>query len=480
MTDSLKKKTVSSLIWNAIDKVGFQAIALIVGVITARILSPKDFGLIGALSIFILLSNMLIDSGFTAALIRRKNNLNSEYTAVFYFNLLASISIYIILYLFAPVIAKFFRMPELTNLSRFLFSIFIFYAFGAIQTTILSKELNFKLLTLANFISLIVSSAVAIYMAVNGYKYWAIAWQQVLLAVTRTACLWIFSKWRPTKVANYKIIKEIVNFGSIFILTQALGVLSKNIYNIIIGRIFNVDLLGYYTQAQKFQTIPTNVITSTLQGVSYPVLSKLNQEEDRQLIYFRKLMRIAAFLSFPILLGAYVMSEDLIELALTKKWLPAASYFRILLIAGITFPFHSLMMQLIIVQGKMKLYFILESFKSLVILFTLFALKIGIEAMLWSFVITSLISYFIDLYIIAKNTKYSIAMHLKDISPYLIISIIMATGIWTIDHFCNNIYYTLSIQILAGTCFYAITLKIAGSKIFEEMIALFKKPNPKS
>jgi len=477
MTESLKKKTASALAWNAFDKVGFQAIAFVVGVITARLLSPKDFGLIGALAIFTLLSNTLIESGFTSALIRRKHNTNEEYTAMLYFNLAISVVLYLILFFSAPLIADYFRMPELCSLARFLFLAIIFNSLGLVQNIILTKELAFKTMTIANMSSVVLSGTITIILVIYGYAYWALAFQQVLQVTFRTIFLWISNPWRISKNPHFRVIKEVFNFSILLLFTSILSTIVRNIYNIIIGKIYSVQDLGYYSQAYKYQQIPSYIISSTQSGVAYPVFSKLNHEPERQLLYLRKIMRITSFLIFPIMIGLFALAKEFVSILLTDKWLPSVPYFRILILSGIVAPFHIIYLNLVTVKGHPKLNFQLEMIRNILVVLSLF-LGIGsIERMLYGLTIATVLSYVIDLYFIRKLTGYKIWWQVKDILPYAAISLGMYIVVFGVGVGCASlkIIPRSLIQAGCGAIFYFISLKVLGSKVLEDAMELFNK-----
>ncbi len=471
----LKKKTTTALVWNALDKVGVQVVQFAVGVITARLLLPRDFGLIGALAIFTMLSNLLIESGFSAALIRRKNVTRGQYSAVLYFNLGVSILLYAILFFCAPLIAAFFEMPELTTLSRFLFLAIIFNSLGIVQTVIFTKEFKFKILTTTNLVSLIITGVVTVWMAMSGYSYWAIAWQQVLMVTLRVVLLWFCSDFRPVKTGDFTIIREMFRFSSLLLMTGIINVIGKNVYNIIIGKFYKIDDLGYYTQAQKYQSIPSTVITATLQGVALPVMSEIHEDQKRHLAVFRKIIRMAAFLIFPVMLGMHALAEPLITILLTEKWLQSVEYFKILVLASLVFPFHSLFLQYFMAKGNSKNYLMLEIIRNAMMIISLAFAYHSIVLMLVGFAVSSLLSYLIDAFLMQKEIKYSFFEHAKDIVPYLGVSIGMYAVVMLVGLLPLGLYSLTALQLIAGILFYFGCLKILGSKIFEEVLSLIQR-----
>lgn len=477
MTDNLRKKTTNSIIWNAIDKIGFQMIAFVVGVVTARLLTPDDFGLIGALAIFTLLSNTLVEGGFTSALIRRENNTDEEYTAAFYFNLFLSVFFYAVLYFSAPLIASFFKMPELCNLSRLLFLAVVLQSLGLVQNIILTKQFAFRILTIANVTSVILSGIITIVLIYFEFGYWALAWQIVLQVGFRSLLLWVLSSWRIKRNADFKVIKELFSFSTFLLINSIFVAIVKYIYNIIIGRLYTKQDLGYYSQAYKYQQIPSSIITATFSGVAYPVLSELNNNSQRQLAYFRKIMRITAFVIFPVMTGLCLMAEPLFSIVLTDKWLPAVPYFQILSIAAFVVPFHTLNLTLITVKGFPKMMFLLEFIRNILVLISLYFFFGNIQWMLFGFLVASYLSYFTDLFFIRKVSGYKIREQILDILPYFVISIIMGGIIYLVSLSSLNLYLKTFFQLMSGASFYLLVSHLLGSKVIRDAVEIFR---PKS
>ena len=471
----LKQETIFSLLWNAFDKVGFQVIAFIIGLVTLRLLSPKDFGLIGALAIFTALSNILVESGFTSAMVRREKNTDNEYTAILCFNVFLSLFFYVNLYFCADLIAEYYKMPELVDLSRFIFLSILFNSFSIVQSIILTKELSFKKLSTSNICAAIISGVVTIILILNGYTYWALAWQILLQAAVKCIMLWIFSKWRPKASADFSIIKEVAVFSFSLILSSLLNTFVRYIYNPIIGNKFGEDQLGYYSEAYKFYFLPSNIISSTICGVAYPVLSKLNNDENRQTNYLRKMVRMAAFGIFPIMLGAMACFDNLTIAILTEKWKNIIPYFQILAIAGIITPFHGLYLGFLTLKGHPKRNFASELIRNILIVTPLFFLHNNIIWMLWSFTIANILSYCVDLFFIRKVINYKVSEQIKDILPYGVIALVMAIIVYSINYLpINSIWIKIILQISIGCVFYLTTCHIAGSVIVKEIFKNIK------
>ncbi len=477
--------------WNGVDKFFFQFVALIVGIITARFLSPQDFGFMGALAVFTMLSNILVESGFTSALIRRDGNTDNDYSAIFFVNILIAVVIYLILFFSAPYIALFFRMPELCSLSRFLFLSIIINSFGIVQNIILSKSLSFKVISLADLTSALVSGVATVLMVMNGFGYWALAWQILLQNIVRVAFLWAASSWRVSFHPSFGVIKEVFSFSSFMLFSSFINTVVKNIYSVIIGRLFNPVMLGFYSQANKYQQIPSTVIQSTISGVAYPVLSNLKDDETRQLMYLRKIVRIAACVIFPVMFGLAALMAPLVSILLTDKWLPAVPYFQIMVPVAVVLPFHALNTNLVLIRGFSRTNLLLEAVKNGLILLSVFAvyalasftscIEMDINWLLIFFSVANILSYLFDMFMSQRLAGYRVISQLKDILPYFLVSAVMFAVVSLLDYLNaehaligSKIASTAVLMVIA-VAFYAASLKILGSKVFDEAWSLIVK-----
>lgn len=475
MAQDLKKETTRSIIWNAFDKVGFQVVAFVVGLVTLRLLSPRDFGLIGALAIFTALSNLLTESGFTSAMVRRKHNTDAEYVAVLCFNVFLGVVFYSLLFLTSDRIADYYHMPELVPLSYFLFLSIIFNSFGVVQNIVLTRNLAFKKMSIASLVSAVVSGVVTIVLIFLGYGYWALAWQIVLQPAIRVILLWIFSDWYPKCAPDFSVIRELFMFSFSLIGSSLMNTFVRYVYNPIIGRYFGDERLGYYSESYKFYFLPVNIVASTFSGVAYPVLSKLNDDEPRQLNYLRKMMRMVAFSIFPILLGVMACFDNLVEVVLTEKWLPIVPYFRILAIAGLVGPMHSMCLNMMVVKGFPKKNFVMEGVRNGLTLLFLFLFHDSIEQMLWGFVAANLLSYVVDLFFVREVVCYSIKEQLRDIYPYLGISCFMAGLVYVVGWLDCSVTLRLILQLLVGVTAYFLPAKLLGSNVLNAVLDVLLK-----
>ena len=292
---------------------------------------------------------------------------------------------------------------------------------------------------------MIVSAVITITMAITGFGYWAIAAQQISQLIVKVGIIWTLSRWRPSFEFSFKLLKEIFSFSFLLIISSLISTATRYIYNFFIGPRYSADDLGYYGQAFKFHQIPYNVITSTITGVSYPVFSSLNNNKDRQMLYIQKIMRMTAFITFPVMTGLYCIAPNFISVILTDKWLPMLSYFKILIIVGIAMPFINLNLNIFNAIGKPRIYFQMEFLRNGLIIALLFLLNSTIETILYGYLIATYTTLIISSLMLQKHINYSLLDQISHIFPSLILAIIMGVTITTIG---TKLSMTNTMQLL--------------------------------
>lgn len=431
MSDNLKSKTEKALIWSFFDKFGQQILYFVSGVILANILMPSDYGKMGLLALFTALSNILVDSGFGSALIRKRGATETDYATVFYFNIVLSVLFYAILFFCAPLIASFFGIDQLAEISRVLFLAIIFQAFGLIQQTRMFKEIKFTYLARINIISLGVSSAVAIWIALEGAGVWALVVQAVGMAVIKSALLWYYGKWRPSAAFRLSSLREFAGYSSNLLGTGILNTVFNNIYPMIIGKSFSTSAVGFYTQAYKFQDIPSALVGNIFRSVAFPVLSSINNDHERLLRVFGKYIRTTAFFIFPIMGAMIVAAEPLILSLITEKWRESVPILRVLSIAGSFSPFIILYYDLFNTVGRSDINFKMEVGKKIFLVAGIgyiICTGSGIMPLIWLWVAYTLLSLCATCIISAVKTGYRIRDFLSDIMPYLLLTLVSMGG----------------------------------------------------
>ena len=451
MQGSLKGKTIHGVIWSLIDNVSSSGVIFFVGIIFARLLTPEEYGVMAMVSIFIAISNSIIDSGFSSALIRKVKVKPIEYNTVFYFNLLISLLLYICLFFISPFIALFFREPILCEVMRVIGLILIINALSIIPYTIFVREINFKTQTIISLIASVGSGVIGVWMAFSGQGVWSLVGQQLGRQCLNTLFLWFFCHWKPTVSFSMTAFKEMFGFGSKLLLSGLLDTIYKDIYYIVIGRCFSSSILGQYTRAKQFSMVFSTNLTTVVQRVSFPVLSSIQDDSIRLREAYRKVIKSTMLVSFACMLGLAAIAKPLLILLISDKWLPAVYFLQIVCFSNMLYPLHAINLNILKVKGRSDVFLKLEVIKKVLAIFPiLVGVYLGIEMMLWGSVIISVISYFLNAYYSASLINYSVYEQLKDIFPSFIVSLGVGFLMWSISLLSISYYLMLIIQLSTG------------------------------
>ncbi len=452
MSDSIKNKAVKGIGWSIVDNISGSGITFIVGIILARILSPAEFGVIGILTILIAVSNSIVDSGFSNALIRKKNANEIDYNTVFYVNVVLGGVMYLILFFSSPAIARFFELPILVPTLRVISLILIFNALAIIQKTKLVKAIDFKTQAKVSIIASLVSAAVGIGMALCGYGVWALVGQQLSRQFCNTLFLWLFNRWLPQWIYSWNSFKELFSFGFKLLLSGLTYTIYQNVYQFVIGKFYTKETLGQYTRALQFQQIFTSNLTAVIQRVTYPTLSHIQDDDDRLREAYRKMIRYCTIASFSGLLFLAAVAKPLIIIFVGKKWLPAVFYLQVLCFLGIPHPLYVLNTNILQVKGRSGLILKLDLFKQLVATVPLvIGILTNITTLLIGSVIVIWISLAINSYYAGKTINYSMFSQLGDIAKPLLFSFIAASVVWLLTLTTLPWIEMLILQILLGS-----------------------------
>ena len=474
---SLKDKTAKGLFWGGVSNGVQQLLNLLFGIFLARLLTPADYGMVGMLTVFSALASILQEGGFISALTNRKKTEHKDYNAVFWFSLLMGTSLYTLLYICAPLIADFYQQPQLTSLARLSFLSFLISSTNVAPRAFLFKQLRTKENAIISFCSLTISGIIGIVLAYKGFAYWGIAIQTITFTTGTTILSYYFSGWKPSLHIDFTPIKEMIGYSSKLIVTHTFQIINNNLFSILLGKFYNEKEVGYFNQANKWSTMGYTTINGMLTSVAQPVLSTLSDDKERQLNALRKMLRFTAFVSFPAMFGLSFTSQELIVLAVTDKWLPSANIMQILCIGGAFIPFSGLFSQLMLSRGHSSIYMWNTIALSLSQLFGTYLLyPYGITPMLYAFISINMGWTFVWLHFIQKEIKLSLPNFLKDISPYLLLSIACIFACSFITEPIENVGLRLIGKISIVGLFYIAILWKANSTILQESIHfIFKK-----
>ena len=421
------------------------------GLILARLLTPSEYGIMAILTIFIAVSNSIVDSGFSNALIRKTDARRVDYNTVFLFNLVVSGLLYVVLFFAAPAISVFFKEPLLVEVMRVIGWVLVINALGIIPRTLFVKDVNFKTQTKVSLIASISSGVLGIGMAFCGMGVWSLVGQQLSRQLLNTLFLWIYCTWRPIWEFSVQSFRELFGFGSKLLLSGLLDTVFKEIYSLVIGRCYTSAQLGQYTRASQFNQIFSSNLTSVIQRVSYPVLSSIQDESERLREAYRKVIKSTMLISFACMLGLAAVAKPLLILLIGEKWLPAVGFLQIICFSGMLYPLHAINLNILQVKGRSDLFLKLEIVKKIIAVGPLIlGVLFSIEYMLWGSVCTSFIAYFLNSYYSSNLMNYPTKEQIKDILPTFLVSFATAAAMWSLTLLSLSNWLLLPLQCLLG------------------------------
>ena len=463
------KETSHGFLWSAIERFSVQAVQFIFQIILARLLSPSDYGLIAMLAIFMAIAQAFIDSGFTNALIKKLDRTDKDFSTVFYFNLFISIVIYILLYLGAPFIAKFYRTSDLTDITRVYMLSLPIIALGAIQRTQFTIKVNFKDQAIASFSGALAGGIVGIILATQGYGAWALVGSALATNIVTTIIFWIRSTWRPRWEFSIVSLRTMFSFGSKLLFSGLLDTAYRNLYQFVIGRRFSKQDLGYYSRADQFAQFPSSNITGIMQRVTYPILCTIADDDEKLLAAYRQYIKLAAYIIFPLMIGLAAIAKPLINVVLGQKWQFASIILQILCFSYLWYPIHAINLNLLMVKGRSDLFLRVEIIKKVVgICILLIVMNFSVELMAIGNVASSFIALFINTYYTKKMTGYGIRDQVKDILPCLILSISSCVPAFVLSQLFPNNGLIMLLSIVFAVVIYLLISNIM--KIDEFML----------
>ena len=426
MAQDLKTKTISGMIWSAVQKFGNMGISFVSNIVLARMLTPEDYGCIGMLAIFIVVSNTFVDGGFGSALIQKKDPTQEDYSTIFWWNIFISSVLYGVLYLSAPFIAEFYHMELLSSILRVQGIVLIINSLNIIQTNQLRKQLKFKRLANVTIIAHIIAAVSAIILAWKGWGVWALVAQQIIASSFISILLWILNKWMPDFSFSKESFKQLFSFGSFILISNLINTFCNNIQGLLIGRFFSPAVMGYYTQAHKLEAIASQSFSSVVDQVSYPVLSKFQNDNNVLKSVLQRLLVSLSFVTFPMMLILILVAEPLILLLYGEQWLNSVPYFQILCVAGIAICLQGILYYAVASKGKSKDLFVWTIIKRSV---GLLAMVIGmslwnVKGLLWGMVFGSWFIMLANSYLVSNHIGYSFLLQIKDLLPLFFVSLI--------------------------------------------------------
>jgi O-antigen/teichoic acid export membrane protein len=467
---NLKHTVAKGMLWGGVSNTVCQLFGLLFGVYLARILSPDDYGPIGMLAIFSAIAGSLQDSGFVAAIANRRKVGHDDYNAVFWFNILISLAMYAVLYVCAPMIADFFNQPILVPLSRYNFLGFVVAGFGIAPSAYLFRELKVKEKSIALILSIVISGAVGVVMALNDYTYWGIATQSIVYVLVRTVVCWYFTPWRPSLKVRFYPLRYLFAFSYRLLVTNIFQRFNWNIFSFMLGKFYSRTDVGNYTKAAEWFNMGGEVVNGMVNAVAQPVLAKVVDDNDRQLRVFRKMLRFTSFVSFPLMLGLSLVAKEIIVIVITDKWIESAGMLQILAVWGEYMPVHSLLTNLLVSCGRSRTFMwctIVQGVLMLLILLCVY--PYGISFMLVSYCVFNALWLFVWRYFVKKEIAITLSMFLLDVVPYMSLAALTMLTAYMLTTSIANIYALLLSRIAIAVAIYVGTAYLMRSRELREI-----------
>lgn len=457
--------------WNTFSNVTSMVIEFVIGVILARLLSPKEFGLLAMIAILIAISQVLINSGFSQALIRKPKCDENDFSTAFIFNLLTAISCYVIIFFAAPFISYFYNEPSLVLISRVLALVLVISSMAMVHKTKLSINLDFEKLSRINIISTIVSGIIAVILAYCGFGIWSLVYKVLIKELVFLVLIWVNYEWRPKMIFNTSSFKYLFSFGRNLLVGSLSVVFFDNLYNTVIGKYFSADSLGFFNRADMFRRLPSDNLLGIVTAILLPSLSKIQDDPIKLGLAFKKMINMVIYLVSILMVGMIVIAEPMVMTLIGEKWSSTIELLKPLCWLGILIPAASMNLNILIVVGRsdtfLKLQLLAHLFKIPVVIIGIF---LGIKAMIYAMIVSSIISYIIYAGQTLEYTNYPIKNQLLDFGKSLLLSLSMALCIFV---FIQNVHiaylYQLIIAIIFGVFYIVLVSEIIKNEYYLEI-----------
>lgn len=474
--ETLKEKTAKGLFWGGLSNGLQQLLNLAFGIFLARTLDSHDYGMVGMLAIFSAIAGTIQESGFTAALINKHDAVDSDYNAVFWFSTLAGMSMYILLFFCAPLIADFFGHEELTLLARVLFVAFVFSSTGIVHNAILMKEMRMKELAKISVVSLLLSGCVGVGMALAGKGYWSLALQTLTFTASINVLRWHYTKWRPTLSISFKPLNGMFSFSVKLLFTNIVNQINSNIFSAIIGRHYTPSDVGYYTQSDKWTYMGMQTVLGMTGGIAQPAFAEVGNDKERLCRVLRSLVRFTSFLVFPLLFGLALVAEELLVITIGTKWLPAVPLLCILCLKGAIMPLNNVYNQLAVSQGRSDIVFwcnLVFGLAQIALAFAMF--RFGIQAMVTAYAAGYVVMLTVWQIIAKRLIGFNHLTALRCIVPYAVCAVVVLSVAYVATLSINNVYVSFILKVIISVALYVGVMRLCHSEVLDESLAFMKR-----
>lgn len=461
--NNTKSKALSGLMWSFMEKFGAQCVTLIVSIVLARLLEPEVFGMISVVTVFMAILNVFVDSGLGNALIQKKDADDLDFSSVFFFNMFMCTMLYVMLFLTAPLIAKFFELPKLSSVIRVMGISLIFSGINNVQRAYVSRQLKFKRFFFATLGGTLGAAAVGIYMAVSGYGIWALVGQNLVSSIANTAILWFTVRWRPIMKFSLQRFKSLFSFGWKLLAASIIDAVYNNLRQLIIGKMYSTESLAYYNRGYTIPNAFVGSINAAIDSVLFPVMSEAQDNPETVKAMTRRSIRMSSYIMWPTMLGIAACAKPLVSVLLTEKWLPCVPFVIVFCIFYAFQPIETANLNAIKAMGRSDIFLKLSILKKTIGFAVLICtMWFGPLVMALSNLLFAVINLAINVYPNRKLINYSFRQQFEDIVPSILLSAVMFGGVYSIQLFTLSDWMTLLIEVPLGVMIYVV-----GSILFK-------------
>lgn len=473
----MKNQAVKGVVWSAVERFSVQGIQFVLTIIIARLVQPSEYGLIAMLGIFLSIAQTFVDSGFTNALIQKQDRTETDFSTVFYFNIVISIVFYLLLFVCAPCIASFYKEPDLLPVTRWIGLNIIIAGFSVVQRAKLTINLDFKRQTEVSLTAVLISGIISIIWAYKGGGVWALVVQSLLNNLSNTLLLWIFAKWIPQWVFSKESFNTLFSFGSKLLLSGLLHTIYTNLYSLVIGRRYSSVDVGVYNRAAQFSGFLSPNVMLIVNRVVFPLLCKVQSDNERLRIFFLQYLRMSCFIVFPMMVIMAVLSKPLILFLLTDKWLPAAELLTILCFAYMLYPLMFVNNHILNVKGRSDYYLYAEIIKKVIaVVILIISIPFGVRALCVGIVLYNFFDMVIVIYYSKKVVFVTYREQIYNIMPLFFISLLTGGMVYlSIQPFEGNLLGQLAVGSLAGLLFYVLSCLIFKIREINQFVFIINK-----
>ena len=459
MAQGLEHKVASGVAWSFSEKLLTMVIQMAVSIIVARELMPEDFGVMAILTFFTSVALTIVDSGFSQALIRKASPSDQEYASVLGFNVVVSVALYGVLLLATPAIASFYGLPVIAKVAPVLFLVLPINSLCVVQTVLFTREFRFALLSKIVFVASLVSGAVAVVMALVGCGIWSLVAQRLLMMGIKALAFWWIGRWHSGASMSLRCLRGLAPFSLRLLATDLIASIYNNVAQLFIAKIYSTAELGFYAQAQKLKELPVTSTVQAVQGVTYPALSSLKEDEQKFCAGYERIVSMVAFVIFPVMLGLVAIAEDMFMLLLGQKWMATVPYFEILALAGLFYPLAMVSYNVLKVRSDGRVIVRLELVKRIVMTVVLcVAIPRGVVAVAWGMTAMALVEFLLNTLMALRYVSLGVVRLVRALMPSLLLAVAMYLALEVLNPYVEHLHIALRLLVdtLGGALLYIL------------------------